>query len=88
MVEQSHLAALALAAAPALLLGGLASPLFGWLGGLIVGGIVAGQVFFLVLVATTTSLQGLCMTFLSPLWTLTYRELRALKGLKKEAVKP
>ncbi len=82
------LAALVIAAVPALLLGGLAGLIFGWVGGLIVGSIVAGLIFVLVLVASTTFLEGLRMTFLSTVWTLTYRELHALEGLQEEALEP
>ena len=77
--------ALLIAAGPALILGGLTGLIFGWIVGLIVGGVVGGLVFIALMIVSTTFLEGLRMTFLSTLWTLTYRELRALEGLE---VKP
>lgn len=77
--------ALLIAAAPALMLGGLAGLIFGWVVGLIVGGIAGGLVFVALMIVSTAFLEGLRMTFLSTLWTLTYRELRALEGLEAEA---
>jgi hypothetical protein len=73
--------ALFIAAVPALMLGGLSGLIFGWVTGLIVGGVAGGLVLVVLLVASTTFLEGLRMTFLSTLWTLTYRELRALEGM-------
>jgi hypothetical protein len=37
---------------------------------------------------TTTFIKGLWMTFLSTLWTLTYRELLALEGLDGDKKEP
>ena len=73
-----------IAAGPALMLGGLSGLIFGWTVGLIVGGVVGGLVLVILLIVSTTFLQGLRMTFLSTLWTLTYRELRALEAMDEE----
>jgi hypothetical protein len=76
---------LMIAVIPALVLGGLSSLVLGW-GGIVVGILVAGLIIAILMVVTTTFLQGLRMTFLSTLWTLTYRELLAIEGLNdKEA---
>jgi hypothetical protein len=77
-------AALVIAAIPALLVGGLTGLFWGWIGGLISGGIVGGLIFVLVLIAIGIFLQGLRVTFLSTLWTLTYRELRVPGYLEDE----
>jgi hypothetical protein len=45
----------------------------------IVAGVAAGVLFILVLAVPLTFLDGLKETFLSSTWTLTYRELRALR---------
>ena len=45
----------------------------------IVAGVAAGALFILVLAVPLTFLDGLKETFLSSTWTLTYRELRALR---------
>ena len=45
----------------------------------IVAGVVAGLLFILTLAAPLTFLGGLKETFYSSTWTLTYRELRALR---------
>jgi hypothetical protein len=76
--------ALMVAAVPALVVGGLVSLLFHWIAGLIVGGVIGGLIFALLMIAATTLLQGLRMTFLSTVWTLTYRELLALEGLNEK----
>ena len=78
------LVALAVAAVPALVVGGLAGLIFGWLVGLIVGGMIGFLVFITVMVAAGVFLKGLRMTFLSTVWTLTYRELRALEGMDEK----
>jgi hypothetical protein len=82
------LVALTVAAVPALFIGGLIGLLFGWIPGLIVGGLIGGLIFVLLLIASTTFLEGLRMTFLSTLWTLTYRELLAIEGLAAKEVPP
>jgi hypothetical protein len=75
-------ASLIVAIIPALVVGSLTGLILGWIGGLIIGGIVGGLIFVILLIASTTFLKGLRMTFLSTLWTLTYRELRALEGIQ------
>jgi hypothetical protein len=80
--------ALFVAAIPALVLGGLVGLIFGWIVGLVVGGLVGGLIFFILLFASTTFLEGLRMTFLSTLWTLTYRELLAIEGLNENKQEP
>jgi hypothetical protein len=80
--------ALAVAAAPALIIGGTVGLLFGWIAGLVVGGLVGGLIFVLLLIASMTFLKGLRMTFLSTLWTLTYRELLAIEGLADTEKEP
>jgi hypothetical protein len=80
--------ALFVAAIPFLVVFGLVSLISHWIVGLIVGGLVGGLILFVLLWVPTTFLQGLWMTFLSTLWTLTYRELLALEGLKEEDLEP
>jgi hypothetical protein len=78
--------ALVVAAIPALVVGGLVSLLFHWIAGLIVGGVIGFLIFVVLMFASTTFLQGLRMTFLSTVWTLTYRELLALEGLNEKVL--
>jgi hypothetical protein len=74
--------ALILAAIPFAVVFGLVSLIStSWIVGLVVGGLVGGLALFVLLFVPTTFLQGLWMTFLSTLWTLTYRELLAIEGL-------
>jgi hypothetical protein len=82
------LISLMIAAIPALAIGGLTGLIFGWVAGLVVGGLVAGVIFVTLMFVTTTFIQGLWMTFLSTLWTLTYRELLALEGLDGDEKEP
>jgi hypothetical protein len=81
-------AALIVAAVPALVMGGLAGLIFGWPVGLIVGGLIGGLIFIILLIASTVFLRGLRMTFLSTVWTLTYRELLAIEGLETTETQP
>lgn len=75
-----------------LVMGGLLALIAGGLTGLATGGaapwIVAGvvgiPVFLLVLVVPLALLGGLVETFKSSVWTLTYRELRALDELESQ----
>jgi hypothetical protein len=76
-------AALVVAAAPLLLIGGLGSLIIGW-PAWVVGGVLFLLVFLVLLIVPSVFLRGLEMTFLSTVWTLTYRELRALEGLAEE----
>jgi hypothetical protein len=80
--------ALIVAAVPALILGGLIGLVFGWIAGLIAGGVAGFLIVLVLLIASTTFLKGLRMTFLSTLWTLTYRELLALEGLDEGEKEP
>ena len=80
--------ALLLAAIPFLVVFGLVSLVFDWIVGLIAGGLVGGLALFVLLFVPTTFLQGLWMTFLSTLWTLTYRELLAIEGLNANGKEP
>jgi hypothetical protein len=75
---------LMVAAIPALVVGGLTSLIFGWIAGLIAGGVAGFLIFLALLIVSTTFLKGLRMTFLSTLWTLTYRELLAIEGLDEK----
>lgn len=52
-----------------------------WIAGLS----VALPIFILVLAAPLTFLGGLAAVFKSSVWTLTYRELRALEGLRSDS---
>jgi hypothetical protein len=79
------LLAIVLAGVPAFLIGGLASLAFEgpvpW-----IAGIAAGiPIFMLVLIVPTLFLGGLIEVFKSSVWTLTYREVRALEGAELEA---
>jgi hypothetical protein len=78
-------AALVAAAIPVLVLGGLGSLLIGW-PAWIVGGLFGALSFIVVVVVPGLLLRGLEMTFISTLWTLTYRELKALEGIEPEDV--
>jgi hypothetical protein len=74
-------------------LGGLAGVFIGGLSALvfegavpwILGFLVGIPIFILVLAAPIVFLGGLAEVFKSTVWTLTYRELRALEGLKTGA---
>jgi hypothetical protein len=74
--------ALIVAGVPALLVALIVNSLFGgawpWLAGLA----VALPIFILVMAAPLTFLRGLAEVFKSNVWTLTYRELRALEGIE------
>ncbi len=69
-------------------IGGLAGLLAGWVASLawcgavpLIVGLAAGiPIFILVLAAPLVFLGGLAHVFKSSVWTLTYRELRALEG--------
>jgi hypothetical protein len=79
------IAALVAAAIPVLILGGLGSLIIGW-PAWIVGGLFGVLSFIVVVVVPSILLRGWEMTFISTLWTLTYRELKALEGLEPEDV--
>jgi len=73
------------AGAPALLVAGLARLAFDGAVPWILAAVVGLPIFILVLAAPLTFLGTLAEVFKSSVWTLTYRELRALEGLKAEA---
>jgi hypothetical protein len=66
---------------PALTIGGLGSLAFGGAGPWIVAAVVGLLIFLLVVAAPSLFLGGLAEVYKSSVWTLTYRELRALEGL-------
>ena len=68
-----------LAGLPALLVGGLASLIFEGAVPWILAGVVGLPVFILVMAAPWMFLGGLMEVFKSSVWTLSYRELRALE---------
>ena len=80
--------ALFVAAIPFAVVFGLVGLIFGWIAGLIVGGVVGFLIFIAILIIVGTFLRGLRMTFLSTLWTLTYRELLAIEGLNENGKEP
>ncbi len=69
---------------PALLVGGLASLFFEGAVPWILAGVVGVPIFILVMAAPWIFLGGLMEVFKSSVWTLTYRELRALESLETE----
>jgi len=69
---------------PALLLGGLASLFFDGALPWILAGVVGLPIFILVVATPWLFLGGLMEVFKSNVWTLTYRELRALESIKPE----
>lgn len=76
------LAAGMLGGLPALLIGGLASLVSEGAMPWILGAAVGAPIFILVMAAPLLFLGGLVETFKSSVWTLTYRELRALESLE------
>lgn len=69
---------------PALLVGGLAAFALEGPAPWILAAVIGLPIFILVMVAPLTFLGGLAEVFKSSVWTLTYRELRALEGLEAE----
>jgi hypothetical protein len=69
---------------PALLAGGLTSLVAGGAVPWIVAAVVGAPVFLLVLILPMLFLGGLIEVFKSSVWTLTYRQLRALEGAEPE----
>jgi hypothetical protein len=69
---------------PALLVGGLASLVFEGAVPWILAGAVGLPIFILVIAAPALFLGGLAEVFKSSVWTLTYRELRALESVEPE----
>jgi hypothetical protein len=78
------LVATVLAGVPAFLVGGLSSLAFEGPVPWIVGAAVGVPIFMLVLVLPMLFLSGLIEVFKSSVWTLTYREVRALESVKPE----
>lgn len=77
-------AALAIAAVPALAIGGLAGLLFGGVAPWIAGGIAGLLIFFLIVAVPGLFLGGLVEVFKSTVWTLTYRDIRAVGALGED----
>jgi hypothetical protein len=69
---------------PALLVGGLASQAFPGAVPWILGAAIGIPIFLLVVVVPMLFLGGLAEVFKSSVWTLTYRELRALEVMEPE----
>jgi hypothetical protein len=69
---------------PALLVGGLASLFFEGAVPWILAGVVGIPIFALVVSAPWLFLGGLMEVFKSSVWTLTYRELRALESVEPD----
>jgi hypothetical protein len=69
---------------PALLIGGLASLIFEGAVPWILAGVVGFPIFILVVAVPGLFLGGLVEVFKSSVWTLTYREVRALESLETE----
>jgi len=69
---------------PALLVGGLASLFFEGAVPWILAAAVGIPIFILVVAAPALFLGGLAEVFKSSVWTLTYREVRALEGMEPE----
>jgi hypothetical protein len=77
--------AILLAAIPSLVVGGLTSLFFEEALPWILGAAVGVPIFLLVLVVPMLFLGGLIEVFKSSVWTLTYREVRALEKAELEA---
>ena len=77
--------ALMLGGFPALLAGGLANLVLEGAAPWILAGAVGLPVFILVMAVPLLFLNGLAEVFKSSVWTLTYRELRALESLATES---
>ncbi len=71
-----------------LTVGGLSSLIFEGAIPWIVGFGVGIPLFILIMAAPLLFLAGLAEVFKSSVWTLTYRELRALEGLKENSAEP
>lgn len=68
------------------LLVGLTASLLGAAQPVLVGALVGGPIFILLLVIPLVLLDGMREVFASSTWTLTYRELKALSSMEAEAV--
>jgi hypothetical protein len=73
-----------LGAVPAVMVGGLLTLFFEGAVPWIVGAVVGLPVFILVMIAPMLFLGGLVEVIKSSIWTLTYRELRALEAAEAE----
>jgi hypothetical protein len=69
---------------PALLVGGLASLIFEGPAPWVLAGAVGLPIFILIMAVPSLFLGGLAEVFKSGVWTLTYRELRALESVEPE----
>jgi len=69
---------------PALIVGGLASLFFEGAVPYIVGALVGLPIFIIVVAVPWVFLGGLMEVYKSSVWTLTYRELRALESVEPE----
>lgn len=76
------LLALVLGGGVVLTLGGLTGAFAGEVGGIIITSLSGFTVFLVMLVLPLTAASGLVKTYESSAWTLTFRELRALKSLE------
>jgi len=76
----------ALGAVPAVVVGGLLTLFFEGAVPWIVGALAGLPVFILVMIAPMLFLGGLVEVVKSSMWTLTYRELRALESAEREPV--
>lgn len=68
------------------LLSGLTANALGAASPILIGFAVGVPLFLLVMIIPLVFLDGLKMVFVSSTWTLTYREVRTLAGLKAEAL--
>ncbi len=75
------LVGLIITAIPALIIAGLASLFMNYVLALILGAIVVLPIFFLIAFAHLTFLAGLKEVYFSSVWTLTYREVKALENV-------
>jgi len=70
---------------PALVVGGLTSLLLEGAVPWVLAGVIGLPIFILVMAVPWLFLGGVVEVFKSSVWTLTYRELRALEGLAQES---
>jgi len=79
------LVGLVIAAIPTLIIAGLTSLFVNWIAALIMGAIVGLPIFFLVAFSYLIFINGLKEVYFSSVWTLTYREVKALENLAPTA---
>ena len=73
---------------PALLVGGLSSIILNGPLPWIIGGVIGLPLFLVVALSPILFLRGLALVYDSTVWTLTYRELKALQSLASEPLPP